>query len=235
MQIPLSLIDPPAPALRDGVVGHNAQALRALEEFAQGKAGEGLALMLWGSPGSGKTFWLKAWANARPGEIRYADCAEPTAAHAMEEWLHGAADAQPMVWMVDNADASDEKTASALFRLYNALRERKSTLVVAASAPPLRLSVRDDLRTRLGQALIYEFHELDDEQKKTALQARARQLGWEISEELLHYLMTRLARDLGLLMRVVGSLDRLALSRQRTPTVPLLKELLDSVDAAGAL
>jgi DnaA family protein len=239
MQLPLQLIDPPQPALKDGVIGRNQAALMPLEQLCrQGTAGG--SLVLWGAPGCGKSFWLEAWATAQAEQailIPAQNGVAPNAAGARIQALLDQADRQPLprVWLIDNVDLADSETAAALFRLYNAAREFSLQLVCTASAPPLRLQIRDDLRTRLGQSLIFELLELDDDEKRTALRERAKRLGWPLSDELLGYLMTRLPRDLGLLTRVLDSLDQLALSRHRTATVPLLKELLDSLDATHAL
>ncbi len=237
MQLPLHLIDPPAPRLQDGVTGRNSAALAALGQVlgAQGFA----SLYLWGVPGSGKSFWLKAWKTALGDSARLIDCDPRRAsvgAEAVDQALVRAIEAMeeagsPRIWLLDNVDQADPPTAEALFRLYNAARELGHCLVATADRPPLRLEVRDDLRTRFGQSLIFELHELDDEEKKNALRERAEQLALPLPEELLNYLMTRLPRDLGLLTRVVDALNDYALSQKRPATIPLLKELLDSPDA----
>ena len=272
MQIPLQLIDPPSPSLIDGVTGRNTAALIELTRVARGPCDAGTLLYLWGMPGCGKSFWLKAWAKALgPKAVRIA-CRPEQAAPAGEtsgqiaiaqdsiaevgrhdldhhqdptaqaiDGLAGSARVQtspppePQVILLDDVDASSPETAGAIFRLYNRLVEQGQRMVCTASAPPLRLTLRDDLRTRLGQGLIYELHELDDDEKKNALRERAHRLGWQLSDELLSYLMTRLPRDLGLLTRVLDSLDQLALAQHRAVTIPLLKELLDSLDATHTL
>jgi DnaA-homolog protein len=265
MQLPLQLIDPPSPSLIDGVTGRNAAALIALTQVARGPCDAGTLLYLWGTPGSGKSFWLSAWAKALGSKAVRIQCKPaqgrpPTdtpgttdtsgnlttdqdpAAHAIDQLMSGITareaigqNLDPTVILLDDVDASSPETAGAIFRLYNRLVEQGQRMICTASAPPLRLTLRDDLRTRLGQGLIYELHELDDDDKKNALRERANRLGWPLSDELLSYLMTRLPRDLGLLTRVLDSLDQLALSQHRAVTIPLLKELLDSLDATHTL
>ena len=66
MQIPLDLMEPPRPHLADGVIGKNAAALSALAALIEGPSTGFASLYLWGAPGSGKTFWLKAWAQDHP-------------------------------------------------------------------------------------------------------------------------------------------------------------------------
>lgn len=232
MQLPLHLIDPPAPSLKDGVTGRNSAALAALDQTL--KAPGFSTLYLWGVPGSGKSFWLKAWKAALGNQAHLIDCDKTQVAGAETasqqlltalECIEEAKTAR--IWLLDNVGGADQATADGLFRLYNAGRELGHCLVATADCPPLRLTLRDDLRTRLGQGLIFELHELDDEEKRNALRERAEQLALPLPEELLNYLMTRLPRDLGLLTRVLDGLNDYALSQKRPATIPLLKELLD--------
>lgn len=105
-------------------------------------------------------------------------------------------------------------------------------MILATSAAPLRLAgLRDDLRTRMGQGLVFELHELNDDEKKEALRDRASRMGLPLQEDVLHYLITRLPRDMGLLTRVLDALADFSLSKHRQPTIPLLKEMLDALDA----
>ncbi|WVN41563.1 DnaA/Hda family protein [beta proteobacterium MWH-UniP1] len=237
MQLPLHLIDPPEPKLEDGVTGRNSAALAALGQIL--KTPGFSTLYLWGAPGSGKSFWLRAWKAALGGQASLINCDASAAlsggagagqllAQALEQIEEPGS---PRIWLLDNVDRADRATAEGLFRLYNAGRELGHCLVATADRPPLRLELRDDLRTRLGQGLIFELHELDDEEKRNALRERAEQLALPLSEDLLNYLMTRLPRDLGLLIRVLDGLNDYALSQKRPATIPLLKDLLDLPDA----
>jgi DnaA-homolog protein len=228
MQLPLRLIDPPAPRLADGVVGRNAQALNALRAFVSDAPTQGFATFcLWGAPGSGKSFWLGAWQSELPALASLVNCAEhPSAAQALAQPPAG-----PRLWLLDNLDQSNHETAEALFRLYNSARENGQRIVAVTSAAPLHLALREDLRTRVGQGLVFELHELDDEEKRQALRERALKMALPLSEEALGYLLTHLPRDLGLLTRVLDALNELSLSKKRPATLPLLKELLETADA----
>lgn len=232
MQLPLQLIDPPAPRLSEGVVGRNAAALAALAEFAWQARAPGFAtLCLWGSPGSGKSFWLGAWQAELPDLAQMIDCAKtPQPLKLLDSEAKG-----PRLWLLDHLDQSSPETVEALFRLYNLARECGHRIVASTSAAPIRLSLREDLRTRVGQGLVFELQELSDEEKKQALRERASKMALPLSEEALGYLMTRLPRDLGLLTRVLDALNELSLSKKRSATLPLLKELLDTADAKTRL
>lgn len=251
MQLHLNLIEPPLPRLADGVPGGNTAALTALQSFLRDDHGSFGSLLLWGGPGSGKSFWLRAWAHALGPVARFIDCAGAATDRDHGNGIAGAADdglaavrqslegahARPsgsppgVIWLIDNADQTDEAGASLLFRLYNAARERDERIVVTASAPPLRLTMRDDLRTRIAQGLVFELTELTDDEKKDALRDRAARLGMPLNEELMSYMLTRLPRNLGTLSGLIDRLNDASLAQKRPVTLPLLKELIESLDA----
>jgi DnaA family protein len=251
LQLHLNLIEAPSPQLADGVTGANTAALAALRSFLGDRDGGFGSLMLWGGPGSGKSFWLKAWARALGTEATFTDCASrsdmltaaATAAVAPADAINDLRDAverlsvaepagaQPRIWLIDNIDMADDAGAHLLFRLYNAARERHMRIVSTAARPPLHLTMRDDLRTRIAQGLVFELAELTDDDKKNALRERAARLGMPLGEELIAYMFTRLQRHLGTLAALVDRLNDLSLAQKRPVTLPLLKELIESLDA----
>jgi hypothetical protein len=68
----------------------------------------------------------------------------------------------------------------AAFNLFNEARSRGAYFVAAGNHPPMILNVRDDLRTRLGWGLIYQLHELTDEDKIDALERAAAARGMQV-------------------------------------------------------
>jgi DnaA family protein len=101
--------------------------------------------------------------------------------------------------------------------------------VLAASRTPLgALALREDLRTRLGWGLVYEALPLSDEEKAAALGGYARERGFELSDEVVDYLLRHGRRDMGSLVAAVAALDRLSLAAKRPVTVPLLREWLQA-------
>ena len=101
-------------------------------------------------------------------------------------------------------------------------------LLLAGQEPPLRLGLREDLRTRVGQTLIYEIQALSDEEKAAALRRHAIERGMLMDPAVVHYLLRHGRRDLPSLMAVLNSLDRASLEQKRPPTLPLLRELMQT-------
>jgi DnaA family protein len=241
-QLPLGLRALPAPRLADGVVGRNGAALAALDAvFAQQP---GPCLFLWGAPGSGKTFWLTAF--AAEAEERAAGaasaallvCGDPqrsdSPAQALEpEASPGGQATAPQVWLIDDVHLATEPEQAALFTAYNRAMQDGARMVFAADRAPRDMPSREDLRTRLGQCLVFELAELTEAEMRLALRERALALGWlsqptqDTYDHLFDYLLTRLPRNLSLLTELLHMADRRALSLQRAISLPLVRSLID--------
>ncbi len=93
-------------------------------------------------------------------------------------------------------------------------------------APPARLALREDLRTRLALGLVFEVIPLADADKPQALAAFARERGFRLSDDVIAYLLAHGRRDMPSLVATLAALDRHSLATQRGITVPLLREWL---------
>lgn len=216
------LIDfpPPSPPAFDAFLGQaNAELLHVLQ------AGQAPFVYLWGEAGSGKSHLLRAWtaqAEAQERTACYVDAARQTLTEAA---------AQAECLAVDQAECLDEGGQAVLFNAFNRIRQSgQGSLLISASCAPAALAVREDLRTRMGYCLVYEIRPLSDEEKIHALSqaAQARQL--HISPDIFRYLLNHWRRDIDSLLRLLDALDRYAVTRQRTITLALLKQLLQQQD-----
>ena len=82
------------------------------------------------------------------------------------------------------------------------------------------------MRTRLGWGLVYEALPLADEEKPEALATYARQRGFDLSTEVIDYLLRHGRRDMPSLLTTLAALDRFSLASKRAVTVRLVKEWL---------
>ncbi|WP_235609594.1 DnaA regulatory inactivator Hda [Azospira sp. I13] len=213
-QLLLDLMPESPPSLANFVPDGNEEALAALADWFSGAQP---LFLLWGEAGSGKSHLLQA------SGLLYVDGAADADLAAIPPETDGLA--------VDNVQALSDAGQIALFNHFNRLRLAVENglpgkLLVAAEQPPAALAVREDLRTRLGSALIFRLRPLSDAEKLAALSAQAADRGLKLSREALNYLMNRSSRDMRNLSALLAALDRYSLEHQRPITLPLLREVL---------
>ena len=207
------------PTLDNFVAGRNVELLAALRHALAADKGE-RGLYLWGEKGSGKSHLLQA-------AVEYARASGQSAVYASGEVPDGA-----QVVAVDAVETLDESAQIALFALYNRQRESGGMLLVSGTQAPAFLTLRDDLRTRLGWGLVYQVHALNDDEKAQALKQHALARGFDLPSEVTTYLLRHGRRDLPALLATLDALDEHCLRLKRAASVPLLKEVMRG-DQAG--
>jgi DnaA family protein len=195
-QLPLPISAAAEPSLENYVAGANTEALERVRALVAGQLRESI-VYLWGEPGSGRTHLLRA-----AGRL-----------------------SRPLV-IADDVQALDAEAQQALFIAINAAREGEPPVLAAGDAPPGRLELREDLRTRLGWGLVYQLKPLTDAQKALHLRSEAARRGLRLTDEVVWYLLNHLPRDLASLNAILSRLDRHSLARQRAVTLPLIREVL---------
>ena len=219
MQYALDILRPAEASFDNFVTGGNAAALAAMRGWAAGDSAFA-QILLWGEPGSGRGHLLRAAARAAGGEFR-----------AAGDELAGIEDAR---WIaIDRVEALGAAAQQRLFNACNRLREGLH-IALSANAPPLQLSLREDLRSRLGAGLVFQLRPLDDAEKSAALRQLAAARGLPLGDEAIRYLLLHAPRDMRSLAALLEALDRLSLERKRAPGVALLRELLQTQEPADA-
>ncbi|MGV7244944.1 HdaA/DnaA family protein, partial [Caballeronia sp. M23-90] len=136
-------------------------------------------------------------------------------------------DPKANIYAVDDCERLSGAQQIALFNLFNEVRAHPSSALVATgNVAPLGLSVREDLRTRLGWGLVFQLTPLSDESKATALKHAARERGIDLADDVPAYLLTHFRRDMPSLMKLLDELDRFSLEQKRAVTLPLLRTML---------
>ncbi|CAG0955367.1 partial DnaA regulatory inactivator Hda, partial [Rhodocyclaceae bacterium] len=128
--------------------------------------------------------------------------------------------------IIDDVETLSAEAQQTLFRTFNSARLVGLSLLLSGPVPPLHLELREDLRTRIGQTLIYEVKALDDDEKSSALRRHAMLRGMRVEDGLVQYLLRHGRRDLPSLMAVLDGLDRASLEQKRPATLPLLREVM---------
>lgn len=198
-QLALAISAPSEPTLDNFVVGANAEVVAQLRELAGGASRESV-VYLWGEAASGRSHLLRAAARA---------AADPDRLH-----------------VADDVEALDPDAQVSLFNRINRAREAGGAVLAAGNAPPLKLRLREDLRSRLGSGLVYQVRALDDADKARFLRGEAAQRGLQLPDEVAAYLLSHVRRDMATLVAILDALDRYSLERKRPVTLPLLREAL---------
>jgi DnaA family protein len=217
-QLAFDLANPPQPTLDNFVVGANAELMQQLRGITTLREQE-RSLYIWGHHGSGRSHLLQAAAAALTDRgLRVSYTARGATPPDGTQAIDAAA--------VDDVDLLTSEGESALFRLYNVLRERGGIMLAAGNAPPTALRLRADVVTRLAWGLVYEVHALSDAEKARMLTEHAASRGFDLAPELADYLLTRVPRDMRTLVAMVHTLDRYSLETKRPVTLSLLREML---------
>ena len=207
------------PRLSNFLAARNAELVASLPRFVAGNI-DAAGLLLWGAPGAGKTHLLQAAIDS----ARQQGIAARWIAHPGE--VFAAIDDTAPLLVIDRVDTADADAAAAIFTLFNAQKQRGGRLIAASRTPLAALPLREDLRTRLGWGLVYEVLPLADEDKPAAMVAFADQRGFQLSADVIDYLLHHGRRDLPSLLATLAALDRASLASRRPVTVPLLKTWL---------
>ncbi|OZB46481.1 MAG: DnaA regulatory inactivator Hda [Polynucleobacter sp. 39-45-136] len=222
-QFALDIGHTPAPSLNNFLTGANLALHSTLQKLAKSwetrsqtiegdNALNSRWIYWWGPEGSGRTHLLDALANsAKQLGLEYFSLSpnEPISWVRLEEKLAVlSASNQVSVITVDDVDRLDERQVASLFRILNEIQASKGIhIFMAGNAAPGALSLREDLRTRLGWGLIFQTHLLDDDEKIQALEQAAQARGLVLSPDVLPWLLNRFYRDMPNLMALIDALD----------------------------
>jgi DnaA family protein len=218
-QLALDIAQAPAPALDNFVPGRNAELVVALYSTANGASSERF-IYIWGAAGSGRSHLLRAVVDAARTDGRPATLIDSNA----EEY--DAADDE--LCAVDDVHLLNPQAQIALFNLHNRIKAGRGTLLASGNAAPAQLDLRADLVTRLASGLVYQVHGLNEEEKVAALRRHAQARGFQLSQEVVAYLLRHAQRDLPSQLALLDALDRYSLANRRAITLPLLRELLNA-------
>jgi DnaA family protein len=222
-QLVFELAVPEPPSFANFLAGRNAELVDALSAFVTG--GPETGMLIWGGPGVGKTHLARAAiALAEERGLGTRMFAHPR--EIDDEALASVRASAEQVIAIDGIDLADEAAAGRLFTLYNEIKDRQARLIATSRTPLAALSLREDLRTRLGWGLVYELLAIEDDAKPAALAVYAKARGIVLSDDVIEYLLRHGRRDMPSLLATLAALDRQSLAAKRPITVPLLKSWL---------
>lgn len=221
-QIPLAIGIEASRTFETFVPGANAPVIAHLQALGTRDA----PVYLWGASGSGKTHLLEALVHrleAQGDRAGWFSAAQTAPWPVDEAWS---------LVVIDDCDRLDAAQQHAAFALFVEAATRGVAIVAAGRVPPVDLSLREDLRTRLGWGHVFAVQPLGESEVRATLRRVADQRGIFLSDDVMDYLLTRFARDLKHLVAQLDRLDAFSLSTKRQITVPLLKQMLAEEGAA---
>lgn len=223
-QLLLDIAPPSLPTLENFVSGRNLELLQILNNIVQRKEQERF-LYLWGKKGCGKSHLLQAVIETfirNKLDAVYINCG---ITQNLNKEFSAISDIDCLA--IDGVDHLSVTEQIDLFNLYNHIRdEGHSFMLVSGYAAPLQLKLRKDLVTRLGWGLVFQIHELSDDEKIQAMKHHARRKGFKLSHAVCNYLLRHVQRDLPSLLVILDALDLYSLREKRPITIPMLRELL---------
>lgn len=204
----------------------NAQITNYLHSSADDLAGQ--FIYLWGGDACGKTHLLQALCHEF-SRINKASIYIPmgSASEYPPSVLEGA-DTLGLVCLDDVDEiAGNKQWEDGLFHSFNELRESKTCLLASGNSAPQDLAIElPDLHSRLQSGLVFQVAELDDIEKRNALQLRAQNRGMDLSDAVADFIISRAQRSLVSLMEILDRLDESSLEEKRGLSIPLVKSTL---------
>lgn len=230
-QIALDIAFEPAPDLANFLPGPNAAALEHLKLWVgEGRSASPAASLrspvptyLWGESASGKSYLLKAVREAlrsQGGEVGWLDPSIHEPAAFNPAWV---------AVMMDDVQHYSAVQQQAAFNWFIHAQSEQRWVLAAGSLPPADLALRDDLRSRLGWGHVFALQVLTEEQRRAVLRQEADARGIFLSDEVMDFILARFSRDLNSLMQLLQQLDGYSLATKRAITVPLVKNMLESM------
>lgn len=210
-----------AASLENFLPGPNAAAYQHVRLWLAASPRAPVPIYLWGQASTGKTHLLRATERALGQQGEAYGVFDSQTQHPPSFQTHW------RVVLLDDVHRFDTLQQHSAFNWLINAQSAGCAVLATGNLPPAGLSLRDDLRSRLGWGDVFALQALSDEDQQQVLRASAKARGLALSPDVLSYMSTRFTRDLGSLMQWLDKLDRYALQTKRAITLPLLKQMMD--------
>lgn len=131
---------------------------------------------------------------------------------------------------IDNFDCiqGDKTWETAIFNLFNSLQQSNATLIFSGHHVPQELQLTlPDLTSRLQWCTLFQLTSLSGDEKVSALVQHAHYMGFELTEDVVKFMLNRLPRKMSFLMQALNTLAKKSIEKKRKVTVPFVKQELE--------
>jgi len=227
-QIPFQFGDFQKNDLASFLVGENGNLIKLLKQMANKESNH--VLYLWGEAGTGKTHLLQAACKqAAESDLHVAYIPLKQIEELSAEMLHDLGDLD-LVCIDDVESITGQlEWQQGLTWLYNELKDNSHSLIISGNKSPANSGLElDDLRSRLSSDQVIQIKSPNDDLKIEILKQKAKERAFELSDEVIEFLMRRVERDLTSLIDVLDKIDHASLAAKRKITIPFVKQMIDS-------
>ena len=208
------------------IAGNNQLLMMLLSNMAQ-KQGE-QQLFVWGEPAVGKSHLLQAACHLASENSQSVSYLPLDQLIEYSPQLLDGMESMDLI-CIDDIERVIGKPAwqEQLFNLINRVRETRNHLLFSAAMPPNEMDLQlEDLRSRLNWGPVISIQPLADDDLQAALQLRARNRGFEVSDSVCGYMLKHYDRDMNGLFNKLQTLEHASLAQHRLITVPFVKEVI---------
>jgi len=200
----------------------NFYAVKLVQQWPQWK--DNIAI-IYGAEKSGKSHLAKIWQqHAQAAKLQAKELEALSVTEILQAQKH---------FLIEDVSSISNETA--LFHLFNAVREDKdASMLITAHAHPNQLGVTlADLRSRLISCELAELSLPDEALFRMLLVKHFSDHQLHVSTEVIEFIINRCERSYAAAANLVESLDNLALTHKRNITIPFIKEMAPQLGLEG--
>lgn len=126
--------------------------------------------------------------------------------------------------------AGKEQTEEKFFHIFNELYKQNKVIVLTSDRPAKEIkSISDRLKTRFSSGLIADVKPPEYETRIAIIQRKAELLNFNISEEVIDYIVTKLKSNIRQIEGVVTKLNALYMVSQMKPTIAVAQNVIKDI------
>lgn len=226
-QIPFQFGDFQKNDLASFLAGENENLIKLLKQIANKESNH--VLYLWSEAGTGKTHLLQAACKqAAESDLHVAYIPLKQIEELSAEMLHDLGELDLVC--IDDVESiiGQLEWQQGLTWLYNELKDNKHSLIISGNKSSANSGLElDDLKSRLSSDQVIQIKSPNDDLKIKILKQKAKERSFELSDEVIEFLMRRVERNLSSLIDILDKIDHASLAAKRKITIPFVKELIN--------